>query len=210
MESNSLYEYIIGIVTQIEPTYVVLDVQGIGYLIYMANPYRLTDELNKEVKLYVHHAVREDAHLLYGFRLEEEKKLYLKLIQVSGIGPKSGLAIMANEDHSGFIQAVEEEDTKFLMKFPGVGKKTAAQLVLDLKGKLSSVFSDELGLFSESPDRPHSQAGISKGLHEAKEALAALGYSKRDITRIEPSLESLRDATTDAYLREALTLLMKR
>ena len=210
MESNSLYEYIVGVVTTIQPTYVVLEVNGIGYLIYMANPYRLTDHLNKEVKLFVHQAVREDAQLLYGFRLEEEKRLYLKLIQVSGIGPKSGLAIMANEDHSGFIQAIQEEDAKFLMKFPGVGKKTAAQLILDLKGKLGEVFSDELGLFTEEQPSSAGKGSGPKGLYESKEALAALGYSKRDITRIEPSLESLGDATTDAYLREALKLLMKR
>lgn len=208
MESSSLYEYINGIVTLIQPTYVVLENNGIGYLVYMANPYRLTDDLNTEVKVYVHQAVREDAQLLYGFRLEEEKRLYLRLISVSGIGPKSGLAIMANEDHSGFIQAIEDEDVKFLMKFPGVGKKTASQLVLDLKGKLDDLITGTIG--TTTLDLAVGKNSMHTGLYEAKQALRSLGYSKRDVTRIEPALEAMEESSTDTYLREALTLLMKR
>lgn len=203
-----MYEYIIGVVTAIQPAYIVLETNGIGYLVYMANPYRLTDYLNKEVKVYIHQAVREDAQLLYGFRLEEEKRLYLRLIQVSGIGPKSGLAIMANEDHSGFIQAIEEEDIKFLMKFPGVGKKTASQLVLDLKGKLTDLATGTIG--TTTLDLTVEKETMHAGLYDAIEALAALGYSKRDITRIEPALEAMEASSTDTYLRAALTLLMKR
>lgn len=207
-----MYEYIKGILTLIQPTYVVVENQGMGYLIYMANPYRLTDFLEKEVTLYLHQHVRDDAIILYGFRLEEEKELFKKLIQVSGIGPKSGLAIMANEDHSGFIRAIEEEDKAFLKKYPGVGVKTAAQLVLDLKGKLADLMpqatANIVGL-DLWPSTPQQQ---SKALFDALEALKALGYSKTEIKRITPKLEAKEEEgkTTDTYLREALSLLMKR
>lgn len=203
-----MYEYIKGILTVIQPAYIVLENQGIGYIIYMANPYRLTDDLNKEVTVFVHHSVREDAILLYGFRLEEEKKLFEKLIQVSGIGPKSGLAIMANEDHSGFIQAIEQEDTTFLMKYPGVGKKTAGRLILDLKGKLLEIVPDIVTAEVSGFDSK-KQAG-SGPLKEAIQALIALGYSQREIKRIEPTLEEMEGTSTDTYLREALSMLMKR
>ncbi|MGC3438144.1 Holliday junction branch migration protein RuvA, partial [Enterococcus faecium] len=85
--------------------------------------------------IYVHQVIREVAHLLYGFDSLEDKQLFLRLVSVSGIGPKSALAIMASEDHSGLIQAVESCDVTYLTKFPGVGKKTAQQMILDLKGK---------------------------------------------------------------------------
>src|SRR5699024_3750591 len=202
-----MYEYIKGILTVIQPAYIVLENQGIGYIIYMANPYRLTDDLNKEVTVFVHHSVREDAILLYGFRLEEEKKLFEKLIQVSGIGPKSGMAIMANEDHTGFIEAVEQEDTTFLMKYPGVGKKTAGRLILDLKGKLLEIAPDMVS--SETAEVSRKEE-VNSSLAEAKQALIALGYSQRELKRIEPALEEMEESSTDTYLREALSLLMKR
>ena len=86
-----MFDYIIGRVTAITPAYIVLENHGIGYQIAMGNPYRLSSQMDKEVKIYVHQVIREDAHLLYGFQTPEEKMLFLRLISVSGIGPKSGL-----------------------------------------------------------------------------------------------------------------------
>lgn len=204
-----MFEYLKGILKTIHPTYVVVENQGIGYLVYMANPYRLTDSMDQEITLFIHQDVREDAILLYGFKQEEEKRLYQKLIQVSGIGPKSGLAIMANEDHSGFIQAIEEENNKYLMKFPGVGKKTASQLILDLKGKLNDIMPEAVP-GSVEPAMTGVETGLTKGLDEALEALQALGYSQREVKKVLPQLKEMEETTTDTYLREALSLLMKR
>ena len=95
-----MYEYIKGILTKITAKYIVVETAGIGYLLHVANPYAYSGKMNREVQVYLHQVVREDAHLLYGFATEEEKKLFLNLISVSGIGPVSALAIIAADDNA--------------------------------------------------------------------------------------------------------------
>ena len=200
-----MYEYLRGIVTFISPYYIVVETQGVGYQIALGNPYRYSSKLDKEVKIYVHQVIREDAHLLYGFDSLEEKQLFLRLVSVSGIGPKSALAIMASDDHSGLIQAVESGDVTYLTKFPGVGKKTAQQMILDLKGKFGELSIDTpFSLFDEATVQDAS------ALSEAMEALSALGYSEREIKRVEKQLKEIDNQTTDEYLRQALKLMMKK
>lgn len=203
-----MYEYIIGKVTFISPYYIVVETNGIGYQISVSNPYRYSGKTETEMKLYLHQVIREDAHLLYGFNDLEEKQLFLKLISVSGIGPKSGLAIMASEDHGGLINAIENEDATYLTKFPGVGKKTAQQMILDLKGKLGELETSAAAvqaMADTSVSTSHNQS-----LAEAIEALSALGYSEKEIKRVTPKLEELEPQQTDDYLRNALKLMMKR
>lgn len=200
-----MYEYLTGVVTFINPYYLVIETNGIGYQIALGNPYRYSSKLNKEIKLYVHQVIREDAHLLYGFDSLEEKQLFLRLVSVSGIGPKSALAIMASDDHSGLIQAVETGDVTYLTKFPGVGKKTAQQMILDLKGKFGELSIDtSFNLFDEST------AQDATALSEAMEALSALGYSDKEVKRVEKQLKEVENLTTDEYLRQALKLMMKK
>ena len=200
-----MYEYLTGVVTFINPYYLVIETNGIGYQIALGNPYRYSSKLNKEIKLYVHQVIREDAHLLYGFDSLEEKQLFLRLVSVSGIGPKSALAIMASDDHSGLIQAVETGDVTYLTKFPGVGKKTAQQMILDLKGKSGELSIDTpFNLFDEST------AQDATALSEAMEALSALGYSDKEVKRVEKQLKEVENLTTDEYLRQALKLMMKK
>ena len=200
-----MYEYLTGVVTFINPYYLVIETNGIGYQIALGNPYRYSSKLNKEIKLYVHQVIREDAHLLYGFDSLEEKQLFLRLVSVSGIGPKSALAIMASDDHSGLIQAVETGDVTYLTKFPGVGKKTAQQMILELKGKFGELSIDTpFNLFDEST------AQDATALSEAMEALSALGYSDKEVKRVEKQLKEVENLTTDEYLRQALKLMMKK
>ncbi|EOS7717432.1 Holliday junction branch migration protein RuvA [Enterococcus hirae] len=200
-----MYEYLTGVVIFINPYYLVIETNGIGYQIALGNPYRYSSKLNKEIKLYVHQVIREDAHLLYGFDSLEEKQLFLRLVSVSGIGPKSALAIMASDDHSGLIQAVETGDVTYLTKFPGVGKKTAQQMILDLKGKFGELSIDTpFNLFDEST------AQDATALSEAMEALSALGYSDKEVKRVEKQLKEVENLTTDEYLRQALKLMMKK
>ncbi|HBL3391919.1 Holliday junction branch migration protein RuvA [Enterococcus faecium] len=200
-----MYEYLTGVVTFINPYYIVVETNGIGYQIALGNPYRYSSELNQKIKIYVHQVIREDAHLLYGFDSLEEKQLFLRLVSVSGIGPKSALAIMASEDHSGLIQAVESSDVTYLTKFPGVGKKTAQQMILDLKGKFGELSIDTpFSLFDEANTKD------ATALSEAMEALSALGYSDREIKRVEKQLKEVDNQTTDEYLRQALKLMMKK
>lgn len=200
-----MYEYIIGIVKEVNPSFLVLENNQIGYYIYMANPFRLANQLNEKVTVYIYQNVTQDDIRLYGFINREEKELFLKLIGVSGIGPKSALAILAAEDHIGFVQAVEQSDMKYLQKFPGVGKKTAAQIVLDLQGKLSDLSPEVLAVFGT---KESNLFGKNHELEEAIEALEVLGYSKAAIKKVTPTIEQLENGSADEYIREALKYLI--
>ena len=144
-----MFEYLNGKLVKISPTNIVIDVAGIGYLISVANPYAWSALMNTEVKIYVHQVIREDAHSLYGFVNEAEKALFLRLISVSGIGPKSALAIIAAADNEGLITAIDNSDIKYLTKFPGVGKKTAMGYKATELKKIEKKLAQETGLTSE-------------------------------------------------------------
>ena len=201
-----MYEYIRGTVQEVTPSYLVLDNQGIGYHIFIANPFRLSTLKNQEATVYIYQGVTQDSIRLYGFINKEEKELFLKLIGVSGIGPKSALAILAAEDHVGLVNAVENNDVKYLQKFPGVGKKTAAQIVLDLQGKLSELSAEVIEAFGGKQAVAESQ---NTELEEALEALKVLGYTQRDIKKVEPKLEAMEPVSADDYIREALKHLFQ-
>ena len=195
-----MYEYFNGELAHILPTAIVIDVHGVGYQVVFANPYRLQDSLKKQIKVLVQQVVREDSITLYGFISSEERELFQRLISVSGIGPKSAMSILANDDTDGFVNAVESGNVTYLTKFPGVGKKTAQQIILDLKGK-----------FEALPEET-TKAVVSTNqatLEEAKEALLGLGYSAKEITKIWKSLEATAPSTTQEALKEAFKLLMK-
>lgn len=202
-----MYEYIKGTLVYIGPLYVVVENGGVGYQLLVANPFRFSGNLNKEIMFYIYQAVREDAITLYGFKDYTEKQLYLKLISVSGIGPKSGLSILASDDHLGLIEAIESDNVSYLMKFPGVGKKTASQIILDLKGKIGDLLPDTYWMESNSDDdKPSVPSDI---LEEAMEALSGLGYSDREVKKIVPVLEKENFKTTQEVLRMAFKLLLK-
>src|SRR5690625_108213 len=197
--------YIKGILTYIQDDVIIVDVHGVGYEIICANPFVFQDFMNKELLVYTYHHVREDAQNLYGFKSEDEKYLFTKLISVSGIGPKSGLAIQGSVDVSDFVSAIEREDEKYLMSFPGVGKKTSRQIILDLKGKLTRLLS----VTTPEDKLPLENDSISESLLETKEALKSLGYTDREINAIIPQLQKNDSQNTDEMIRQALTLLMK-
>ena len=195
-----MYEYLNGELAHILPTAIVVDVHGVGYQVVFANPYRLQDSLKKQIKVLVQQVVREDSITLYGFISSEERELFQRLISVSGIGPKSAMSILANDDTEGFVNAVESGNVTYLTKFPGVGKKTAQQIILDLRGKFEAV-----------PEET-TKAVVSTNqatLEEAKEALLGLGYSAKEITKIWKSLEAAAPSTTQEALKLAFKLLMK-
>ncbi|MGY5338871.1 Holliday junction branch migration protein RuvA [Levilactobacillus spicheri] len=200
-----MYEYLRGTVAAITPDHIVIDVQGVGYLVNTANPYRYT--IDETVTIYVYQAVSDTAQTLYGFSDFAEKQLFLKLINVSGIGPKSALAILANPDHQGLMLAIKTNDVSFLTKFPGVGKKTAGQLVLDLQGKLDDLApAADPQLFE--PETVATGAGNPQ-LNDAVAALGALGYREAAIKKITPQLRQFAGTSTNDYLSEGLRLLTK-
>ena len=136
-----MYDFIKGRIDYVCPEYIVVENNGIGYLIHAPNPFVFSGT-NEEKKIYVHHYVREDLQALYGFSSREEKKLFIKLLNVTGIGPKGALAVLASGRVDQVVEAIESEDEKFLVKFPGIGKKTARQMILDLIGELEDVSPD--------------------------------------------------------------------
>ncbi len=203
-----MYEYLTGTITQVFPAYIVVENNGIGYLINVANPFRFKLDENKQEKIYLHQIVRENEIVLYGFSDFNEKQLFLKLISVSGIGPKSALAILANEDHNGFVSAVNNDDDAYLTKFPGIGKKTAKQIILDLKGKLGGLERGEPLKGQQDLEIVAEQA--SPYLKEALEALLALGYTKTEVKKTGRKLLDFKGDSTDEYLRQALRLMMNK
>ncbi|HLR15852.1 MAG TPA: Holliday junction branch migration protein RuvA [Bacillota bacterium] len=200
--------YVKGLLTEINDQSIVVEVQGLGYEIICGNPYEFQHEENGEVHVHTYQHVREDAIQLYGFKHPKQKTLFMKLISVSGIGPKSGIAIIGTVDVQGFVAAVEQEDEKYLTQFPGVGKKTARQIILDLKGTLEDIAyvesSDEIPIIGL-----HATTDEKKHLQDAIEALSALGYSDTEISAVTPTLQQDDQGETDELIRKALRLLAK-
>lgn len=186
---DSMYEYIKGMVTELESTYIVVEVGGIGYLVYVSNPYSFS--LNKEEKIYVYQQVREDELTLYGFHTLEEKQLFLKLINVKGLGCKMALPILATGSIEGIMDAIERENILYLKKFPKIGDKVAKQIILDLKGKLSSSNNNT----------------IEKDFEELIEVLEGLGYKNADIKKVLPHVNT--NLTIEEQIKESLKLLLK-
>ncbi|WP_071460252.1 Holliday junction branch migration protein RuvA [Bacillus massilinigeriensis] len=199
-----MYEFIKGSIDYVGPEYIVLENNGIGYQVYTPNPFAFTNDLeHAAVKVFTYHYVREDTAALYGFRSREEKALFMKLLNVTGIGPKGALAILASGNPQHVVEAIENEDESYLVKFPGVGKKTARQMILDLKGKLQEIVPDYFpNLFNNhvpaSPDE----------LDEALLALKALGYSEKEVQKVVPELRKEK-MSTDQYIKKALRKMLR-
>ena len=181
-----MYSYIKGILSDIESNYIVIDNNGIGYLIYTSNPYSYN--INDEYKIYVYQNVKEDELSLYGFKTKEERNLFLKLIDVKGLGPKMALGIIAGNTND-VVSAIENGDINYLKKFPKIGDKVARQIVLDLKGKLVETEDSKV-----------------KENEELIEALEALGYKKADIKKVLPNI---KEEKIENQIKEALKLLLK-
>lgn len=201
-----MYDYIKGTVTTITPEYIVVEAGQIGYQIITGNPFSFQRLEGTEAQVFLYQHVREDNISLFGFQTTEERYLFKKLLSVSGIGPKSALAIIASGDVVPLISAIESEDDVYLSKFPSVGKKTARQIILDLKGKLADVVASEIVYVAPENDMV---AGLSPQLEEAVLALEALGYSTRELKKVIPKLSKEEDLTSDAYIKLALQLMTK-
>ena len=197
-----MFEYLIGYVTEINSGYIVLEVGGIGYALRVANPQAYRIDKEHLVKIYVYQVVTDSDQLLYGFRNRISKIIFQKLINVSGIGPKNAIAILSGNDQQALLNAINEENVTYLTKFPGVGKKTAKQIILDLQGKLNN-------LVKTSPRSPTALASskVSSHLTEALEALIALGYRRQDVQSVKGPLMKKKNLSTNQYLSQGLKLL---
>ncbi|ANK37101.1 Holliday junction DNA helicase RuvA [Staphylococcus equorum] len=199
-----MYAYIKGTLTELNPTHVVVEASGVGYEIQTPNSYRFQKQMDQEVVIHTSLIVREDAQLLYGFINQEEKDMFLSLIKVTGIGPKSALAILASSSPNDVKIAIENENDAYLTQFPGIGKKTARQIVLDLKGKVQINEVDSSQLLNMGID----SNGATAIVKEAMLALEALGYSKRELTKVEKTLTKESFESVDDAVKRGLQLLI--
>lgn len=198
-----MYAYISGKLTALHPTHIIVETtSGIGYEIQTPNSYRFQKNLDQKVKVYTSLIVREDAQLLYGFIDQEEKDMFLSLIKVTGIGPKSALAILAASSPNEVKRAIENENDAFLTQFPGIGKKTARQIVLDLKGKVVVTEEVSEGLLDIATEQE------DLAVQEALLALEALGYSKRELKKVEKAMQQQIFSDVDEAVKYGLKQLI--
>lgn len=186
-----MYSYIIGEIVNISVDHIIVENNGIGYLIYVSNPYEFVK--GEKTKVFVYQYVREDGILLYGFKTSSAKELFLKLILVKGIGCKTAMGMLATGDIEKIINAIETSDVNYLKKIPGIGPKAAKQIILDLQGKFTGVV--------EVNDN-------SADLQEASEVLLALGYKSSEVDKALRIL-SKEKLDTNGYVKRALSLLVK-
>lgn len=186
-----MYSYIKGLIIEINSDHIVVENNGIGYLIYVSNPYEFTK--GNDVKIYLYQLVKEDALLLYGFKSKEIKDMFLKLILVKGIGCKTAMGILATGDVTSIISAIETGNVAYLKKIPGIGPKAAQQIILDLQGKFKNVETTIIN---------------NNDLDEAAEVLLALGYKKAEIDKALAVLLNEK-LDTNGYVKRALSLLVK-
>ncbi len=191
-----------GRVAYLLTDYALLDVQGVGYRVFISGATRQKLRLHEEAQLFTYMSVREDAIQLYGFASQEEYDIFQLLISVSGIGPKVALGVLSHITTEGLCKAIQQKQTSILTKLPGIGKKTAERLVLELKDKVAfSSDTDEELTLTNADEVPDDM------LAEAQAALEALGYTQAEIV---PALrQAAKGKTTEAIIKLALKQLSK-
>ncbi len=193
-----------------QPPQLLVDVRGVGYELEapMSTFFRLPG-LGDVVDLHTHFVVREDAQLLYGFATREERALFRALIKVNGVGPKLALTILSGIDSNDFARCVAHDDTAALVRLPGVGKKTAERLIVEMRDKLNDwIPSESTGMFSLEGAGP-AVAAPGDSRQEAESALIALGYKPAQATKaIAEAVKTQGDEDLEALIRHALKAMI--
>ena len=195
-----------GILVYKAAPFLVLDVQGVGYEVEapMTTFYDLP-AINQEIKLHTHLVVREDAHILFGFSAEAERSLFRTLIKVNGVGPKLALTILSGQSAEEFHRCIHDNDTQSLVRLPGVGKKTAERLVIEMRDRLpnlgDSVITDAAILGSAA-------RLVGNPKQEAVNALCSLGYKPLDASKMVQNI-SAEGKTCEDIIRQALQGALK-
>ncbi|PJE80339.1 Holliday junction ATP-dependent DNA helicase RuvA [invertebrate metagenome] len=193
-----------GILLEKQPPSLLIDINGLGYEVEAPmSVFYVLPETGNEVTLYTHFVVREDAQLLYGFRDRNERELFRTLIKVNGVGPKLALTILSGIEAADFARCIHEGDSARLVKLPGVGKKTAERLIVEMKDKLKNwqpapLLDGELMAYSDK-----SHALSSNAVQEAVDALVALGYKASEADRAIKRLDT-GGASSESLIRQAL------
>lgn len=193
-----MIDYLRGRLAHVEPEYVVLDVHDVGYQVFTPNPYGLA-RTDATIQLFIHHHVREDAIQLFGFPTREEQAMFRRLLDVSGIGPKVALGVLSGGRPETIAAAIRQENLSFLTKLPGIGRKTAQRMVLDLKDKLGS--EAPAAASAENAEFAPSAFADDSAWAAARAALTGLGYREAELER---AWSAIRDHVTEADTPDAL------
>lgn len=185
-----------------QPPVLLIDVNGVGYEVEapMTTFYDLP-ETGKEIVLHTHLVVRDDAHTLFGFAKLSDRALFRSLIKISGVGPRMALAILSGMSADAFVRCIQDNDAAALTRVPGIGKKTAERLVVELRDRLGKGDSGAAEL-------PASRAGPANAVEEAVSALIALGYKPPDASRMVRGIDS-KDLAVEEIIRRALQAAAK-
>lgn len=193
--------YLKGTIAAIEDQACIADVNGIGYRVEVSSQTREALSAGVEIKLLIFHHITESDQRLFGFITQKEKNLFERLITVKGIGPKLGLTILSGMPAPALMEAIVTQDVNSLVTIPGIGKKSAERMVLELKDKL----------FDETaPSVVSGHAGRRDKREEAVSALEALGFHKRDVMKAVNSIHANEsDATVSDLVKQALNILKR-
>ena len=181
------------------PPEIIFEVEGIGYevLCSMSTFYEL-DNLSEDILLFTHLSIKEDAHTLFGFINKDEKNVFRELIRVNGVGPKVALAILSNLSVHSLVECISTEDADLLAKTPGIGKKTALKLIVELQDRLVKLELD--GSLTPSRDPKQISNPNSK---QAIEALQSLGFKAKEANKMVSKIED-QGLSTEQIIRQAL------
>ena len=185
-----MYSYLEGIIEYQTSNSIVINVNGIGYNVFVPNPFSY--EIGEKKRIFVYNHIREDEYSLYGFKSLEEKELFMKLISVKGMGPKVASGIFATGSINGIIDAINKENILYLTKFPKIGEKLARQVILDLKGKIDIETNNELE---------------GNNLDDLISVLENLGYKTGEIKKIISQIDNSK--SLEEQVKDSLKLLLK-
>lgn len=196
--------YLKGIVTHLFREHCFIDVHGVGYRVFVPASTMEKLTIGKETTVFTYMNVREDAILLYGFATQDEYDLFMLLISVNGVGPKVALGVLSAVNPDGFRLAVHQKNIKVLTKMPGIGKKTAERIVLELQDKIGPVDDGAVA------DIAVPSTAASKGMmSEAVDALVGLGYSEQEILPVVEEKAGICQ-TVEQLIKEVLKALGSR
>lgn len=188
-----------GRLLQKSPPLLVIDVQGVGYEVEAPmSTFYLLPEIGQEIHLYTHLTVRDDAHLLFGFASERERQLFRTLIKVNGVGPKLALTILSGIETEDFARCIRDADAARLTRLPGIGKKTAERLIVEMRDRLKNLHVPETRVAT----RTRPETGASR-IEDAISALIALGYKPQEASRHVHAVAA-DDMSSEDIIREAL------
>lgn len=204
---SAMYAYFKGTVEEILEDQIVLECHDIGYNIFVpSGVFSYISGIGAQIKLYTYTSVKEDAFMLYGFATKEELRLFKQLITVNGIGPKGALAILSSFSVDTLRFAIMAGDVKTISKAPGIGKKTAERLILDLKDKMSDI---DVTLPGFTPVQTLNSE-LNSQRQDAIDALLALGYAASEAMRACNQIEITEDMDSGEILKQALKIISSR